>query len=229
MGQFIRILICVVSFSFLVTHLFGAVEGDSKLVTDPKSVTDLEQENRELLIKVASLESRLGEMDRLNETIGSLLLRGEWQSGCDNSMMEIEPSPLIWPVAGWVTSAFGDRRSPFGRIRDHHPGVDIAAPRGTPILSSADGVVTFAEWHGGLGKAVVIEHGLGVSSTYGHLSRILVPEGIRVARGTVIGLVGSSGRSTGPHLHYEIQMDGKPQDPMEYPFTTEVNHETDLL
>ena len=124
--------------------------------------------------------------------------------------------PSVWPAAGEVTSPFGWRRSPFGTRWRFHSGLDIARARGAPVLASADGVVLAAGWDGGFGHAVTLDHGLGVSTVYAHCHRLLVAEGDRVVAGQRIALMGSTGRSTGPHLHFEVQFDGVPVDPADY-------------
>lgn len=117
------------------------------------------------------------------------------------------------PVAGHVTSGFGLRRHPIlGYVR-MHSGIDFAAGYGSPIYAVSDGVVSFAGWHGGHGNYVRLDHGAGIGTGYGHMSRIAVVPGMRVGRGTVIGYVGSTGLSTGPHLHYELLRDGRAIDP----------------
>ncbi|MFA5811121.1 MAG: M23 family metallopeptidase [bacterium] len=122
--------------------------------------------------------------------------------------------PSAWPTRGWVTSEFGDRRSWGG---NHiHDGIDIAGPVGTPISAPGDGVVTFTGYKAGYGKAIIIDHGYGISTLYGHCSALYVDEGQRVKRGLLIAAVGSTGRSSGPHLHFEIHVDGVPVDPMLY-------------
>lgn len=123
-----------------------------------------------------------------------------------------------WPIRGQITSPFGWRRSPFGRRRRRvfHAGIDIRSPRGTPIKASASGIVTSSGWLGGYGKAVVISHSGGYSTLYGHCSRLLVRSGSRVSQGQTIALVGSTGRSTGNHLHFEVRVNGSPQNPRRY-------------
>lgn len=120
---------------------------------------------------------------------------------------------LIWPLRGPVTSRFGFRRHPLFRRHHFHTGVDISAPRGTPVPAAHAGKVLFAGWYGGYGKLVILDHGDGVSTLYGHLSRISVRTGQSVSRRQVIGHVGSTGYSTGPHLHYEIRRNGRPVNP----------------
>jgi len=112
-----------------------------------------------------------------------------------------------------VTSRFGFRRHPIFRLRQFHQGVDIAAPRGSRVLAAFDGKVLFAGWYGGYGKLVILDHGGGTSTLYGHLSAILVKPGQVVARGQLIGNVGSTGYTTGPHLHYEVRQNGRPIEP----------------
>lgn len=120
---------------------------------------------------------------------------------------------FVWPLRGALTSRFGFRRHPIFRIRQFHPGLDIAAPQGSPVRAAFTGTVLFAGWYGGYGKLVVVDHGQGTSTLYGHLSAILVVPGQQVPQGHVIGRVGSTGYSTGPHLHFEVRQNGRPIDP----------------
>lgn len=122
-------------------------------------------------------------------------------------------SGFIWPARGVFTSGFGIRRHPIFRIRRMHTGQDIAAPYGTSVQAASDGRVIYTGWFGGYGKIVVIDHGDGVSTLYAHLSRILTRSGARVRRGEVVGRVGSTGYSTGPHVHFEVRVNGRPIDP----------------
>lgn len=124
--------------------------------------------------------------------------------------------PTATPVRGWVTSDFGMRRSPLTGARQLHQGMDIASPFGSVVKASGDGVVTFAGHRGGLGNEVVVDHGYGLTSVYGHNSALLVQQGERVTRGQTIARVGSSGRSTGPHLHYEVLVNGVPVNPRRF-------------
>ena len=124
--------------------------------------------------------------------------------------------PSIWPVRGWLTSGFGWRRNPVLRSRQLHTGLDIAAPRGTAVMAPADGHVVFAGYHSAFGNVLVIDHGSGITTKYAHTSDILVEVGDRILRGDMIARVGNTGRSTGPHLHYEVVKDGVPRDPMRY-------------
>ena len=125
-------------------------------------------------------------------------------------------APNLWPVEGQVTGSFGERIDPFNGEGAFHSGVDIGSSFGAPIIAPADGVVTFSELLGGYGKAIMIDHGNGISTRYGHLSGYAVTAGQAVHRGDVIGFVGESGRSTGPHLHYEVRINDTPVNPYKY-------------
>jgi murein DD-endopeptidase MepM/ murein hydrolase activator NlpD len=119
-------------------------------------------------------------------------------------------------VRGILTDGFGGRSDPFTGEAGQHNAVDISSAAGAPIRSPADGIVVKAEWANGYGQVVYISHGYGYSTRYGHLSKIGVRAGQRVKRGDVIGNVGSTGRSTGPHLHYEVRVNNNPVNPLEY-------------
>jgi murein DD-endopeptidase MepM/ murein hydrolase activator NlpD len=125
-------------------------------------------------------------------------------------------TPAIRPTSGWVTSRFGYRKSPFTGTRQFHAGLDIATRQGTPVIAPADGRVTFAGPKGLMGKMLTIRHGHGFVTRYGHLSKILKKAGDKVKRGEVIAQVGNTGRSTGPHLHYEVLLSGVPVNPARY-------------
>src|SRR5262249_40870959 len=122
-------------------------------------------------------------------------------------------TPSIWPVVGKLESGVGGRRNPFtGHGYEYHEGQDIDAVWGTPVQVAASGKVIAAGWQRGYGKVVYVDHGSGLSTRYGHLSKINVTVGQSVTRGEAIGLVGSTGRSTGPHLHYEVRINNQPVD-----------------
>ena len=125
-------------------------------------------------------------------------------------------APNLWPVEGQVTGSFGERIDPFNGEGAFHSGVDIGSSYGARIIAPADGVVTFTDNMGGYGKAIMIDHGNGISTRYGHLSGFAVTAGQHVKRGDVIGYVGESGRSTGPHLHYEVRINDTPVNPYKY-------------
>ena len=123
-------------------------------------------------------------------------------------------TPSIWPVAGWLSSGYGARRDPFTGGDDFHPGLDISADFGRPVHATADAVVESAMRNGNYGNMIVLAHGFGITTRYGHLSRFAVTPGQQVHRGEVIGYVGSTGRSTSPHLHYEIWVNGQLTNPL---------------
>ena len=125
-------------------------------------------------------------------------------------------TPQVWPVRGWVTSPFGKRTSPFTGIPTFHEGLDIAAQTGTPVVAPADGVVLKAGFSPGYGNMVEISHGYGIRTVFGHNSRLNVKVGQQVKRGDIISYVGDTGSSTGPHLHYEVRLNGLPVNPKKY-------------
>src|SRR4030088_992596 len=125
-------------------------------------------------------------------------------------------APNLWPVEGQVTGSFGERIDPFNGEGAFHSGVDIGTSYGQQVIAPADGVVTFADFMGGYGKAVMLDHGHGISTRYGHLSGYAVTPGQHLHRGDVIGYVGLRGRSTGPHLHYEVRINDTPVNPYKY-------------
>src|SRR5438876_1706452 len=126
-------------------------------------------------------------------------------------------TPSIWPVSGKLESGMGGRRNPFGgRGFEYHEGQDIDASYGTPVMVAAGGTITIAGRQRGYGNVIYVDHGAGLSTRYGHLSEIDVKIGQTVTRGQTIGLVGSTGRSTGPHLHYEVRINNQPVDPRQY-------------
>ncbi|AFL73587.1 M23 family metallopeptidase [Thiocystis violascens] len=141
-------------------------------------------------------------------------------------VIQAEPTPALstavrrasgtwrWPVWGRLTSGYGRRRHPVTQDPRFHAGIDLAAPIGTPVRAVADGQVRMAGWAGGYGRLVELEHGQGWTTRYGHLQRALVAPGERVEAGEIIALVGSTGRSTGAHLHFEIRRHGRPVDPL---------------
>jgi murein DD-endopeptidase MepM/ murein hydrolase activator NlpD len=128
----------------------------------------------------------------------------------------LSSTPSIAPVRGILTDGFGGRSDPFTREPGQHNAIDISSASGQPIRSPADGIVVKAEWASGYGNVVYISHGYGYSTRYGHLAGFAVRPGAKVKRGETIGYVGSTGRSTGPHLHYEVRVNNNPVNPLEY-------------
>jgi murein DD-endopeptidase MepM/ murein hydrolase activator NlpD len=141
---------------------------------------------------------------------GSANIAARLRSGGSHSGAAPSAAGLIWPVQGVLTSPFGMR---WGRM---HEGIDIGAAQGTPIYAAAAGTVIYAGWEGGYGNLTVIDHGNGLATAYGHQSQLAVSSGQKVSRGQLIGYVGSTGHSTGPHLHFEVRVNGTPNDPLRY-------------
>jgi murein DD-endopeptidase MepM/ murein hydrolase activator NlpD len=157
---------------------------------------------------------------RIDKTIKESQLREQsvldlWESLSERQSL-LNSTPNIRPAKGWFTSRFGYRISPFTGRSALHAGLDIAAAPGSPVYATADGIVTFAGYDEGYGKMVTIDHGYGVTTRFGHNSQIYVQVGQRVSRWDVIASVGNTGRSTGPHCHYEVRVNGVPRDPALY-------------
>lgn len=136
------------------------------------------------------------------------------RTGVERQQALAAATPSIWPVVGWLSSVFGSRTDPVNGGADFHPGLDISADYGTPVKATAEGTIETAGWAGDYGNMVLLKHGYGMSTRYGHLSRIAVSPGQTVHRGQVIGYVGATGRTTGAHLHYEILLNGDRINPM---------------
>jgi murein DD-endopeptidase MepM/ murein hydrolase activator NlpD len=156
-------------------------------------------------------------LDRLeasaSESEGSLQ---ELQNKLKTMGALLRATPAIWPAKGWVTSNFGYRVSPFSQERHMHSGIDVASRSGAPVIAPADGIVTFIGTLGGYGKIIVVNHSYGTVTRYGHLSEVFVQLGDRIKRGDKLAAIGNTGRSTGPHLHYEVVINGIPRDPRKY-------------
>jgi murein DD-endopeptidase MepM/ murein hydrolase activator NlpD len=150
------------------------------------------------------------EADVQEQTLQELALAAEQKSS------RWAATPSIWPVKGWVTSGFGPRVSPFTEKPAWHDGLDIGAAANAPVQAPAQGRVTSVGFDSKLGNVVKLDHGFGIETLYGHLAKALVKEGQRVKRGDVVGLVGSSGLATGPHLHYMVKVNGQTFDPSKY-------------
>ena len=146
--------------------------------------------------------------------------RGEWIDAANADKPAPVSSGLAWPVAGHITSYFGYRYHPILHFSRFHAGIDIGANWGSPIVAAADGQVVRAGWAGGYGRQVRIAHGGGIVSSYAHMSEIVAQPGSFVRQGQIIGYVGSSGLSTGPHVHYEVTRDGTPVNPLGVRYTS---------
>ncbi|HXV36897.1 MAG TPA: M23 family metallopeptidase [Myxococcota bacterium] len=136
----------------------------------------------------------------------------------ESKRAHLAATPAIWPTKGWLTSRFGTRISPFTNQRQFHAGIDVAGERGTDIVASANGKVVFAGPRGPLGKSITIDHGYGLRTQYGHNDALYVKVGEAVERGQRIASLGNTGRSTGPHLHYAVEVNGKSVNPLDYIF-----------
>ena len=185
----------------------NAVDGLIELNTSKS--TDLDEQElvaavREGIVWLAK------EADLQERTLQELALAAEQKSS------RWAATPSIWPVKGWVTSGFGPRVSPFTEKPAWHDGLDIGAAANAPVQAPAQGRVTNVGFDSKLGNVVKLDHGFGIETLYGHLAKALVKEGQRVKRGDVVGLVGSSGLATGPHLHYMVKVNGQTFDPSKY-------------
>jgi murein DD-endopeptidase MepM/ murein hydrolase activator NlpD len=194
-------------------------------------ITDLEKQDAELFEKKPVNEKK-GELSvegsrdyatlaiRIDNSIRESQLREQsvldlWESLSERQSL-LNSTPNIRPAKGWFTSRFGYRVSPFTGRAAMHAGLDIAAAPGAPVYAPADGVVTFAGYDEGYGKLISIDHGYGVTTRFGHNSQVYVQVGQKVSRWDVIASVGNTGRSTGPHVHYEVRVNGIPRDPAIY-------------
>jgi murein DD-endopeptidase MepM/ murein hydrolase activator NlpD len=182
----------------------GISNGDKELI---KNSNDDEVVTAQILTDMMRLRE---ESKRREQSLQELLIFFEDQGNL------LDSTPSIWPVKGFLCSCFGFRRDPINRTIKMHEGYDIANKLGTPVHATADGIVIFAGIETGYGNMISLDHGYGISTNYAHLSAILVHEGDRVRRGQKIGLMGSTGRSIGSHLHYEVRINRVPVDPCNY-------------
>lgn len=179
----------------LVASLGGATVHHSSSVADP------------LELKVDGIHRKASLQEQSLQELYELL---------KDQRTVLSSRPSIWPTKGWLTSTFGYRVSPFTGLRHMHGGIDIAAAIGTEVRAPANGVVTRVGTEPGYGKFLIINHGYGIVTRYGHNSKMFVKVGQKIKRNEVVALVGNTGRSTGPHLHYEIRVNGVPVNPMQY-------------
>ena len=167
----------------------------------------LDDVEKRLAVRRASLEALQQELQEQQQELGKQL------PGLDGLLLPGSTTPSLWPARGEVSSPYGLRWNGS----EFHPGIDIANDAGTPIVATADGVVTYAGWNdGGYGNMVDIDHGNGVTTRYGHAMQVVVVTGQHVRRGQVIAYMGSTGRSTGPHVHYEVRVNGATVNPVTY-------------
>ena len=185
-----------------------------RLVADQNALASARADRNHVLTSVRSQESQdRKHVENLQAESAQLTARIQAAQARSSSSQSSRPpssAGFIWPTSGTLTSGFGWR---WGRM---HEGIDIAAPTGTPISAAASGTVIHAGWMGGYGNLVVIDHGNGLATAYGHQSSIAVGSGTYVSQGQTIGYVGSTGHSTGPHLHFEVRVNGSPVDPLGY-------------
>jgi hypothetical protein len=162
----------------------------------------------DVLGSLDQLQQQLSDRERQMRVLEDLLLAGR---------LEKEIRPSGWPISGgYITSGFGVRTDPFTGMRDYHPGIDFAAPEGSQVMAVAAGIVTQAGESNGYGNLVEIDHGNGYVTRYGHNERLLVRVGDRVRKGQAVALIGSTGRSTGPHVHFEVVLNGNIVNPEQY-------------
>jgi septal ring factor EnvC (AmiA/AmiB activator) len=185
------------------------IGGSNPLLKDPQYA--LANGHREL---VRSLHKALDDLDAAIAHGGRD--REELERFFENQKMLLACTPSVWPARGWLSSRFGNRISPFTGTKEFHKGIDIATRMGAPVTAPADGIVSDVVWDGGYGRTISINHGYGLVTKYGHLKSALAKAGQHVKRGETIALVGNSGRSTGPHLHYEVILNGVNVNPLRY-------------
>ena len=174
-------------------------------------------------IEVGSDESLIAALQRGVEQLGEVAISqerslAEVAGQLESKRAHLAATPAIWPTKGWLTSRFGTRISPFTNQKQFHAGIDIAGERGTDVFAPAQGKVVFSGNRGPLGKSIIIDHGYGVRTQYGHSDDLYVKTGEIVQRGQRIAALGNSGRSTGPHLHYVVEVKGKAVNPLDYIF-----------
>jgi murein DD-endopeptidase MepM/ murein hydrolase activator NlpD len=175
---------------------------------------DEEEGNRPLISEGPTLDSRVDRLEKVSSSTEEGLSHLHAYLLTRTAIMNATPSLL--PIAGWISSNFGYRRNPYDGSYRLHAGVDIAAEPGTPVRCPADGTVIFSGYREGYGKAVVLDHGYGIRTLFAHNSKLFVAQGSRIKRGETISQVGSTGHSTGPHLHYEVRKNGVPVNPVTF-------------
>ncbi len=137
-------------------------------------------------------------------------------TGLESQRNLLASTPAVFPTKGWITSKFGYRKSPFTELKEFHEGLDISNREGTPVIAPANGVISATGYNRLIGNFVMIDHGYGIVTSYLHLNKILVKRDQTVKRGALIAQIGSTGRSTGPHLHYAVRLNGAFVDPEKY-------------
>ena len=194
-----------------------AIVGLKQVTSEKKGQVESRRQERQTVLNAATYERATAERAyrELMETsrqIEQMIKRA--QSGEKN--VAGSTGTMIWPISGEITSNFGWRTHPIFGTQRFHSGIDIGADYGDAVRAADSGAVIYADWMGGYGNAVIIDHGNGISTLYGHNTSLLVSEGQAVAKGTVIARAGSTGYSTGPHVHFEVRQNGSPVNPMSY-------------
>ena len=184
--------------------------GDSKPVSEQKNEVVVQSSDKDYVSLVVRIDKAVHETQLKEQSVIEL-----WE-GLSERQSLLNATPNIRPAKGWLTSRFGYRLNPFTNKTTLHAGLDIAAAPGSPVYAPADGVVIFASYDDSYGKLVSIDHGYGVTTRFGHNSQIYVHVGQRVTKWDVIAAVGNTGRSTGPHVHYEVRINGTPVDPANF-------------
>jgi len=188
---------------------FKGIGGSDTDLTDPKRV--MENSHKEMVrqmhrsLDTLENEIALGEQDKT-----------ELHKFLESQKILLASTPSIRPTKGWMSSRFGYRISPFTGQKEFHKGIDISTRMNAPIIAPANGIVSHVGWDHGYGKVLIIEHGYGVKTKYAHLQKTLVKKGQHVKRGETVALVGNTGRSTGPHLHYEVHLNRVAVNPLRY-------------
>jgi len=225
----------ILAYSQQMEDIVGRLERISNLDRKLRVITSLDPASPLPLPGIGGIEdtlephqlaraTRSSRHRRMTEMLGQISEAADAEAGSLEQLIEhldresgrLVATPSISPAHGWVTSIFGSRTSPFTGAREFHKGLDIAGRLNTPVVSPADGDVVFAGVRNHLGSAVVLRHGYGIETLYGHLAAIEVKVGDKIKRGQRLGLLGNTGRSTGPHLHYQVQVNGTPVDPRNY-------------
>lgn len=181
-----------------------------KPLNDQVGEVAMEKTDRDYASLVVRIDKAVKETQLKEQSVIDL-----WESLSERQSL-LNSTPNVKPARGWITSRFGYRISPFSGKTSLHAGLDIAAAPGSPVYAPADGVVVYASYDESYGKLVTIDYGYGVTTRFGHLSQIYVQAGQRISKWDVVAAVGNTGRSTGPHLHYEIRINGTPVDPANY-------------
>ena len=186
----------------------NGIGGSPSSLTEKKALLD---NQREL---VRSMHERLDYLER--EIAIGKEDKSDLHKFLEEQKMLLASTPSIWPTRGWLSSRFGYRISPFTGQKEFHKGIDISTRTNAPVVAPANGIVTRISWDHGYGRILTISHGHGLVTRYAHLNKVLVKRGQYVKRGETIALVGNTGRSTGPHLHYEVLLNGLPVNPLRY-------------